>query len=200
MKNKKIVITTDGVETIARFYDGKKVIKSATAKCSPDDTFDFNIGAKIAFERLIGATESEWRVVNRHPKVGDYIRLVGEVSFCFDRVGDILKVDKVKESTHAVYVLGKNHVRDTGDPDWHWFYTRSEFEVVERVSAEEKPKYYNGKVVCVQCDGRGYTVGKVYEFKDGTLVDDDGDVRYGTCPVNHPSDIVNIYKFIPYVE
>lgn len=48
----RIVITTDGVTTTAKLYDGKKVIKSATAKCSPDDEFDFNIGAKIAFERL----------------------------------------------------------------------------------------------------------------------------------------------------
>lgn len=51
---KKIVIITNGKETLARLYDGKKVIKSASAKCSPDDEFDFEIGAKIAFERLIG--------------------------------------------------------------------------------------------------------------------------------------------------
>lgn len=50
----KIVITTDGATTTARFYDGKKVIKAAKAKCSPEDEFDFNIGAKIAFDRLVG--------------------------------------------------------------------------------------------------------------------------------------------------
>lgn len=52
--DRKIVITSDGTTTLARLYDGKKVIKSAEAKCSPDDTFDFDKGAKIAFERLIG--------------------------------------------------------------------------------------------------------------------------------------------------
>ena len=50
----KIVITTDGVTTTARLYNGKSVIKTATAKCAPDDTFDFQIGAKIAFDRLTG--------------------------------------------------------------------------------------------------------------------------------------------------
>lgn len=50
--NNKIVIETDGKTTLARLYDGNNVIKSAEAKCSPDDEFDFLTGAKIAFERL----------------------------------------------------------------------------------------------------------------------------------------------------
>lgn len=49
----KIVITTDGKTTTARFYDGKKAIKAAKAECSPEDDFDFKIGAKIAFDRLV---------------------------------------------------------------------------------------------------------------------------------------------------
>ena len=49
----KIVITTDGKTTLAWLYDGKKVIKRAAAKCSPNDEFDFTIGAKLAFERLM---------------------------------------------------------------------------------------------------------------------------------------------------
>lgn len=55
----KIVITTDGTETLARFYKGNKVIKTATAKCSPDDKFSFETGAKIAFERLFDSEEKE---------------------------------------------------------------------------------------------------------------------------------------------
>ena len=49
----KIVITTDGVTTIARKYDGKKLIKEAKAVCSKDDTFNFDVGAKLAMERLM---------------------------------------------------------------------------------------------------------------------------------------------------
>lgn len=46
-------------ETIVIYRKGNKVValdkrtgKKAVAKCSPDDTFDFNVGAKLAFERL----------------------------------------------------------------------------------------------------------------------------------------------------
>ena len=55
----KIVITSDGEKTLARLYDGKKVVKTATAKCSPDDKFSFETGAKIAFERLFDREEKE---------------------------------------------------------------------------------------------------------------------------------------------
>ena len=60
----KIIITTDGTETLARLYDGNKVIKTTTAKCSPDDNFSFETGAKIAFERLIDYAEKEPKYFN----------------------------------------------------------------------------------------------------------------------------------------
>lgn len=50
----KIVITHDGKTTTATLYEENKKVKTATAKCSPEDTFDFNVGAEIAFNRLIG--------------------------------------------------------------------------------------------------------------------------------------------------
>lgn len=49
----KIIITSDGTTTLARLYDGDKVIKKAEAKCAPDDTFDFAVGAELAFQRLM---------------------------------------------------------------------------------------------------------------------------------------------------
>lgn len=49
-----IVITSDGVTTTATKRLGKKILASATAKCGPRDTFDFDEGARIAFERLCG--------------------------------------------------------------------------------------------------------------------------------------------------
>lgn len=53
----KIVITTDGKTTTARMFEGKKLIKSAEAKCHPDDGFDFETGAKVAFDRLVEREE-----------------------------------------------------------------------------------------------------------------------------------------------
>ncbi len=55
----KVIITTDGETTLARLYNDKKVTKTAQAKCSPDDEFDFMTGAKIAFDRLIGKPEQK---------------------------------------------------------------------------------------------------------------------------------------------
>lgn len=328
--NHKIVITSDGKETLARLYDGEKVIKSAVAKCSPDDKFSFNFGANLAFERLMNEEkkeehEGEWRAVDRRAKAGDYIRLLSKGGYYFNEIGDILKVHSADACTGGVHVLGRDHKRDTTHPDFGFYYTNDEFEVVERVSTDEKPrefkigdkvritagyamgktgeivindgtdkapwgikvgggrpvwkyaknleliedkpkfevgkyykyshgicedgvikvvkvegdrayykiingladdncqknfniesyfancltliedyqekpKYYNGKVVCVMCDNKDFTVGKVYEFKDGTLVDDQGAMRYDGCRIKHPSEIVNIYKFIPFVE
>lgn len=48
----KIVITTDGKTTTATLYENDKKVKSASTKCSPDDKFDFAIGAAIAMDRL----------------------------------------------------------------------------------------------------------------------------------------------------
>lgn len=52
--DQKIVITHDGKTTTAKLFENKKCIKTAKAKCSPSDEFDFNVGASIAFERLTG--------------------------------------------------------------------------------------------------------------------------------------------------
>lgn len=49
-----IVITSDGVTTTATRRIGKMIQATATAKCNPGDRFDFDEGARIAFERLCG--------------------------------------------------------------------------------------------------------------------------------------------------
>lgn len=48
----KIVITTDGITTCAALYDGCKLIREAKAICGKKDVFDFETGAKVAFEKL----------------------------------------------------------------------------------------------------------------------------------------------------
>ena len=67
----KIVILTDGETVTAKKYEGKEVIKSATAKCHPDDEFNFDIGAKIAFDRLTEQSREDGKF-----KVGDYVKVV----------------------------------------------------------------------------------------------------------------------------
>ena len=57
--NRKIVVTADGTTTTARLYDGKTLLKSAEAKCSLKDTFDFETGAGLAVDRLLGRKTEE---------------------------------------------------------------------------------------------------------------------------------------------
>lgn len=113
----RIAITTDGKVTLARLYEDGKVVRKATARCSPDDKFDFAAGAKLAFERLIKPTPAE--------------------------------------------------------RDKHQWVTNKDVGLVEEPA---EPKYYSGKVVCVEKKGEcfAYTVGKIYEFKNGRVKIDNG--------------------------
>jgi hypothetical protein len=54
----KIVVTTDGKITTAKLYENGKAVKTAEAKCCSEDTFDFNVGAKLAVERLAKVEET----------------------------------------------------------------------------------------------------------------------------------------------
>ena len=66
--DEKIVIIHDGKTTTATMYcnDGSK--KTATARCAPEDTFDFKFGANLAMERLIGKTETKVEPKPEPPK------------------------------------------------------------------------------------------------------------------------------------
>lgn len=49
-----IHITVNGTTTVAVLKYGKNIVKRAEAKLSPNDTFNFETGAEIAFNRLFG--------------------------------------------------------------------------------------------------------------------------------------------------
>lgn len=185
--NQKIVITTDGVETLARLYEGDKVVKKATAKCSPDDTFDFNVGAKLAFERLMNEGKKPLtfreKLRQEHP-------------------------EKLKKTYGGgCYGCPKNYGYEENG------YCHKAAKKVEtctqcwdrEIPEEKKEEYYNGKVVCVE---RGFgcsiplpdiTVGKVYTVTDGILVLDN---NYKSCKYKTLDDICKGlgHKFIPFVE
>ena len=94
-RNEKIVITTDGKTTTAKMYDGKTVTKTATSKCSPDDKFDFDTGAKIAFERLTGTP----KVTEEKPLLNTKICIVdGDEAFKTGHIYDIIN-GKIKNSS-----------------------------------------------------------------------------------------------------
>ena len=57
---RKIVVTTDGKVTKAILYKGKKLEKTTMAICSPEDEFDFKIGAELAVKRLFEIHTDEY--------------------------------------------------------------------------------------------------------------------------------------------
>lgn len=160
LQNQKIVITTDGKETLARLYEDNKVVKSATAKCSPEDIFDFKIGADLAYERLMRdeSHNEEWRKVNRPAKAGDYIRLT-QTPLSFNKVGDILKVNELLGV--GILVSSKDHPKRDGVTTLSsWCYLPHQYEVVEPTNL----KCFTGKAVCIESNVKGVTVGKIYDF------------------------------------
>lgn len=154
----KIVITTDGKETLARLYEDGNVVKKATAQCSPDDKFDFAVGAKIAFERLTKTTPA--KII-----MGKKYRVIGNTEPRHHyNLGEI--VTPIEIDLGSAYYESIERGR-------HQWVSNKDVELVEEPA---EPKYYSGKVVCVEKkkEHYSYTVGKIYEFKNGRVKLDNG--------------------------
>lgn len=180
----KIVIMHDGKTTTATLYRENGTKEKATAKCSPEDTFDFNVGAKLAMERLMEkVTTPSVKELNVKFKTGDYAKIIANKHYHGFEIGTIVKL---KKETHDYLA--------TADGESWWV-------LDDELEAYTPPKYYNGKVVCVMSKYNDeFTAGKIYTFVDGTVRDNFGNVRYKICPVEDPSQIGIIWEFIPYVE
>ena len=174
LKNDCIVIYRKGQEVIAL---DKVTGKKAVAKCSPEDTFDFNIGSKLAFERLLGVEQPQYKEVNRKAKKGEYVKIVKPncTSGFYDK-GSILKV--IESCVFGVFCIGAGITSKNG-----YYVEDREYFVLEGYKPpkeEKKEGFFNGKAVYVGYHGTdepGYKIGKIYEFKDGFCIDDDGERR-----------------------
>ena len=67
----KIVITHDGKTTTATLYRVDGTTETATARCAPEDTFDFTVGAALAMERLTEKVTPKWKF-----ETGDYAKVI----------------------------------------------------------------------------------------------------------------------------
>lgn len=77
----KIIITTDGRVTTARMYEGKRVVKEGKATCNPEDVFDYEKGARLAFDRLM----------NRPDKLTDVVEHVADLHSNLDALERAIK-------------------------------------------------------------------------------------------------------------
>lgn len=121
-KEEEIKLATEQEEqiTITR-HGGHKVVakygdKVGVAKCNPEDEFNFEVGAKLALERLF-ETPSTVKEVERKAEVGEYIKIkwpFGEQDVY--KKGDIFKVKKMKGKygvhvfEHDIYISNLEYV------------------------------------------------------------------------------------------
>ena len=97
----KIVITADGKTTTAKRYEGNKVVKTAEAKCHPDDKFDFAIGAKLACDRLLEEKkEPELKPYLQNEPHNRFYGYIGETTNIKDIFGRQLRVG---DTVHIIH-------------------------------------------------------------------------------------------------
>lgn len=123
--NECIVIYRKDSDVIAL---DKRTGKKAVAKCSPDDEFDFNIGAKLAFERL---REKIYRIVKQYEyEVGDKVKFVDKWSTGTnednfgrhdDFLGKVLTIEDVRIGYRTIYYKVKESHRKEGILKNWWF-------------------------------------------------------------------------------
>jgi hypothetical protein len=149
--NRKVVITVDKNQTFARIYDNNVVVAKGVATCSPEDTFDFKVGSELALSRALEAIKpkespkkQEWVVVDRKPRVGDYIRVIYK-GYPFGDYGEVLKVSKVTNNGYvSIKISDHPKCRKYLDKNggWlfdDWVYNSKEYVVVE--PASKKPEF-----------------------------------------------------------
>ena len=189
----KIVITTDGKTTTAKMYRDKTLVKVETTKCHPHDKFDFNVGARIAFDRLVGAKTEESPKGALKIEIGKKYKLND-----YDKVTDHIGISRGTwegiQSKGSVTIKNKtpqgNYVVDGG-----WCIAPEAFEC-EWV----EPTYYNGKVVCVKTRlPIGLRKGKIYTFIDGTATNDWGSQVTRDRVVDF-NDLVSRFPTVEWLE
>lgn len=164
---KSIHIYADGMTTKAVIKDNNKVVKSATAKCSPSDTYNFETGARIAFDRLCnGLAESckfpKIKEVKRNAKVGEYVKIVksDENRFNDYKNGDVLLVveaDRVNGGPGGMRAFYKN--------ERFKFAALHEYVVLENYKPTEKAEF-KAHLLCTKCDKVIGNIGEEKPYND----------------------------------
>ena len=146
-----------------------------TAKCSPDDQFDLYAGCELALRRALG----------REDEAGKAPSPTSPEEF---EPGKRYRVSVRAWSKRHIVLPARMRYNDGEEVTVKNRYSAvcgdfvygpeccEEIKESEKPADPEKPKYYNGKMVCVENGGYPWwTVGKIYEYKDGIVTADDGD-------------------------
>lgn len=171
----------------------KSTGKKAVAKCSPKDEFDFRTGAKLAFKRLMLKARVPFRAgltiwCNTEEEYDQLMHQLDARGYKWFG-GNSLKEYKVWDlGASGIRIFIQNYYHDheiTWSGGGKQYRSKAStawdpFDYVDFPQVEFGDILYNGKVVCIDatCNTDFYTVGKIYEFKDGYMTADDGE----TCP------------------
>ena len=182
-------------ETIVIYRKDREVIAvdkvtgdKAIAKCSPEDTFDFNVGAKLAFDRLMNGNKENITVEDMRKRLDSYCfggrccggcKLESPTYRCGRGVHFMTKDDagnytmsdeEIKDAFNIVFCTG---IKEVEPKETH------KFKVGDIVKGNSKSdKKYNitnsnmtrGKVTRVSNDGDTITI-EVLEHKNMTFSD-----------------------------
>ena len=218
--NKSIIINTDGYKVVtATLYDENgEQLRKETAKCSPEDVFDFEVGAKLAVERLF---EDKERIVvgdrtlkvefNRHGaeltakvlKMDESLR--GKKSLASSGEYEVFSVKHIEIGKDRLFVRGNEKARDRDKAYWRFDsiteakeYIENISELIHKINRENK---WNAKVVCVKSyNPYLFTKGKIYSVENGKITGDTG-IYFGSYKsVDEANKALKAGKFIEIFE
>lgn len=163
-----------GAEYITIYREGMSVIaldratgNMGVARCNPTDTFDFNTGAKLAFDRLMSELDAHNTTATKvikcdEYKVGDKVKIREDLSDFHTKapyvVTPMLKqCGKVCEITR-VYEYG---LYDLKEDDFTWSVEMFEGKVVpiDYEEPKKQPKFKKGDLVEIVTDTTGLPKG-----------------------------------------
>lgn len=89
-----VVLRFDGMITTATLKRGGRDVKTAEARCNPQDTYSRAEGARVAVERLFDKKRKEDKPKESNPKIGDKFVVTGNHPFGewhhYFRIGEIV--------------------------------------------------------------------------------------------------------------
>lgn len=87
----------DGMITTATLKRGGRDVKTAEARCNPEDTYSRAEGARVAVERLFEKMRKEDKPEKYTPKVGDKFKIVGKSHYHGFSIGETVRLIRICE-------------------------------------------------------------------------------------------------------
>lgn len=176
MEYPSIVITCKGRKTKAVLRRGDVVLRRASASCHPEDDFDQYVGASIALDRLfdrpvdVDAHEHTKHSAMPKPFEGKAVcvarnELNDAAKYFTVGRGYEFRNGKVSCDDGSSYFTAS-----TFDGNWEWLGVG----FIPFIEDELTTRRYEGTIICVDSDAKGFTPGKAYKVNDGCIYNDNG--------------------------